>query len=921
MNFLLLILSLNPVIECKYAKGLFEDGLYDLAETELVDFINNYPNSIFASEASVMLVKTLNKQGSFEKSIVKCREFVFKYPSKKEDLLIEWAKTEIKLNNFDPAIEVIKQITDRNKKELYLGEAYYGKGDYKKALVHYSKSSLPYSKLSIGWAYMALKNYEKAASVFSNLKGEYEEEGNFLYAKSLFLGSDKNSEKAFIEYLTEYPEGKYTARANSYLADIYEKEGNLEKAIQYQQNVATADPSLSGFSNYRIGLIEFERDNYDKSIEYFDNVSGSDPYFLDAMHWKALAQNKQGKTEEALANLYRVSQNSSSLRNEALFEMASIYKKNGDYKNAAIFLNKITGALWDESQIELGNISLIQGKYSDAYSKFMEVARKNKGSENLALFQAAIAKKKLTEYENALSLLESYEQKYPEGNEIQKVFMLKGDIYQTTKEHRKALEEYAKIDLGKSPDLIPYVLEAKGWAWMGLKRYDMAFHNLEELSKNFPDFCSRAEIYLQLGNAANAMGDLKSAQRAYRQVKGERKPEALFNLGKMFLENKEYNKAIEEFINIKKNFSLSEYSQISSYYIALTLRKKDDLRASNEQLHSIISKVYDAEMLSESFLLLADNYFDQAKYDSSFKYYTKAFDLTREKLSSLDASPLMLSGVRGILLSVNKSSGSSEMEKEAKDLLRKIRGSGLEGKVNSLVGNILFNSGKYNESIMYLEHSDAADSHYKAGLAFLKMGKKGQAISFLKKASKSSEFKDKAFLELGRIEFDSEKPGKAKQYLAQSSLPEASLLYALSLKKEGNEREASKRFLQLKGKVDGLAYIEIVKILIDRRDYSSALENVEKAMNFERSKAEAHYLKGKILYATGKKEEALKTLLKVKYLYPESEWVSASLYILSEIMINRDEKERALNYLKEIVERGEEPWLEKAKSRISELKK
>ncbi len=921
MNLLLLILSLNPVKEFKYAKGLFEDGFYDLAETEFIDFVNNYPNSIYAPEASFLLVKALNQQGSFEKAIVKCKEFLFKYPSKKEDLLIEWAKTEIKLANFDSAIEVINRITDKNKRELYLGEAYYAKKDYNQALNHYSRSNLPYSKLSAGWAYMALENYEKAASIFSKTKGEYEEEGTFLYAKSLFLANNKDSEKAFIAYLKKYPEGKYAARAYSYLSDINENKGNTEEAIRHLRELAVADPSLSGFSNYRIGLIEYERGNFEKSIEYFDNLSGNDPYFLDAMYWKSLSLNQQGRVEEALLNLHLVSKNSTDLKNEAIFEIARIYKKLGDYKQAMEYLNQIVGDLWDESRIEMGNILLTQEKYADAYSKFMEVVEKNRGSANLALFQAALTKKKLNEFENALSLLNEYEQKFPQGTEIDKAHMLKGDIYQSTNEYRKALSEYDKINLEKSPDLTPYVLEAKGWAWMGLKRYDMAFHNLEELSENFPDFCSRAEIYLQLGNAANAMGDLKSAERAYRQVKGDRKPEALFNLGKMYLENKEYTKAIKEFVNIKKNFSLSDYSQISSYYIALALRKKNDLRASNEQLYSMISKVYDAEILVESFLLLGDNYFDQAKFDSSFKYYTKGFDMTREKLSGINASSLTLSATRGILLSVNELSGSSKMEEEARALLRRLSGSGIEGKVNSLVGNILFNSGKYNESITYLEYSDEPDSYYKAGLAFLKMGRKEQAIRFFNKASKSSDFKDKAFMELGRIEFDSGNLEEAKKYLIKSSLPEASLLYALALKKEGKEKEATARLLKLKGKVDGLAYIELAKIYISRKDFASALKNLEEALKFERSEAEAYYLKGKILLDTGKEDEALKTLLKVRYLHPESEWVSASLYILSEIMIKRGNRERALNYLNEIVERAEEPWLKKAKSKISELNK
>jgi len=921
MSFLLLMLALNPVKEFKYAQGLFEDGLYDLAEPELIDFMNNYSNSIYAPEASVLLVKALNKLGSFEKATVKCKEFVFKYPSKKEELLIEWAKTEIKLNNSNSAIEVINNITDKNEKELLLGDVYYAKGDFKNAINHYSGSNLPYSKLSVGWAYMDLENYEKAASVFSQLKGEFEEEGVFLHAKALFLSNSKDSEKAFISYLKKYPDGKYTTRAYSYLADISENNGNTEKAIQYLNKIPISDPSLSGFAYYKMGLIEHEKGNHSKAIEYFDNVSGSDSYFVDAMYWKSLSLTKEGRIEEALMNLTLVSQNDSELQEEALFEIARLYKNKGDYKQAIEYLNKIKEKLWDEASIEIGNILLKQGKTSDAYSKFIEVVEKNRGSVNLALFQASIAKKKLDEFDKSLKLLETYEKNFPFESEIDKVRMLKGDIYQNIKEYRKAMSEYDKVNLEKNPDLTPYVLEAKGWAWMGLERYDMAFNNLEELSENFPDFCSRAEIYFQLGNAAYAMGNLKSAEHAYRQVKGDRKPEAIFNLGKMYLENKEYSKAIEEFVYIKRNFSLSKYSGISSYYIALTLRKKNDLRASNEQLYSMIPESFDAEILAESFLLLGDNYFDQAQFDSSFKYYTKGFDITKEKISGADASSLILSGVRGILLSVNSLSGSSKMENEAKDLLRKLRGSGLEGKVNSLIGNILFNAGKYNEAIPYLEYSNEPDNYYKAGLAFLKMGKKEQASQFLNKAAKSNNYKDKSYLELGRIEFEAGNLNKAKGYLVKSSLPEASLIYALCLKKEGKEKEFTARLLKLKGKADGLAYIELAKILINRKDYTSALENLDEALSFERSEAEAYYLKGKIFLATGKEEEALKALLKVRYLHPESEWVSPALYTISDIMIQKGDRERALNYLKEIAGRAEEPWTTKAKDKIAELNK
>ncbi|MEO0293869.1 MAG: tetratricopeptide repeat protein [candidate division WOR-3 bacterium] len=918
---LFLILSLTPTEDFRYAKGLFEDGFYDIAETELTDFLNNYPNSVFAPEASLLLLKSLFKQEKFKESVVKCKEFIFKYPSKKEEILIEWGKAEIKLSNFDSAIKVINQIMDKDKRELYLGEVYYAKGEFRQAIKHYSKSNLPYSELSIGWTYLELKDYKKAAEIFSKLKGEYKEEGSFLYAKSLFLLNDKNSEKAFLSYIENFPKGKYKGRAYSYLADLSEAKGKIEEAINYLKNIPSVDPSLTGFSYYRIGIVEYERGNYDTALEYFDSIKEGDPYFWDGAYWKGLTFQKQNKIDEAISLFSLIVKESPSLKNEALFEIAQIYKNRKEYFKAKEFFEKVKGELEDEANIEIGNILLKEEKYNEAYLKFKEVVENKKGNVSLALFQSAIAKKKMNDFEGSLSILETYERQFPEGEEIDEALLLKGDLYQNLKDYKRSLEEYGKVNLKRSPELTPYALEGKAWALMGLKKYEEAFKSLEELSERFPDFCSRAEVYLQLGNAAYAMGDLKSAERAYRQVKGEKKPEALFNLAKMFFESREYNKAIEEFLNIKRNFSLSKYSEISSYYIALSLRKKNDFLASNRELYYLISESQNIEILTQSFLLLGDNYFDQAKFDSSYKYYTKSLSLIRELLKDEDSFSLLYAA-RGILLSINNLKGYREMEEEGKELIRLLKGKiGIEEKINELIGDILFSSGEYNRAISYLEHSKNPESFYKIGLAFLKINKKDYAIQFLEKSARTPEFKDKAYFELGKIELDNGNINKAKEYFTMSSLAEASIMYALCLKKEGKEKEAIQKLLILRDKTEGVAYLEIAKIQIEQKNYEEALKNLEKAIGFRKTEAEAYYLTGKVLFETNKKEEALKFLLKLRYLHPESEFIAPSLYLISEIMISKKDKEKAILYLKEIIERKEEPWLTKAKEKLSDLNK
>ncbi|MCK4322864.1 tetratricopeptide repeat protein [candidate division WOR-3 bacterium] len=920
MILLLIILSVSPVKDFRYAQGLFYDEFYDLAEVELTRFLEKYPNSVYSPDASILLLNSFNLQGSYEKAIQRAPKFLLKYPQKKEEILLEWGKAELGLGKSDDAITVFKRLSDVNRQEMWIGEVYFYMERNEEALEHYLKSNLPYSKLSAGWSYMKLGDYDKASSIFIAIKGEYEEEGRFLYAKALYLKGDEGSEDALFNYLKSYPKGKYRGRSYALLGDIYFDRGDNETAIFYFKNIFEQDPILTGYALYKIGLIYYEEGNYEFAIETFSKVDLDDPYWWDALYWMALSEIKLGMIEEAIPHLKEVIRNSKELSSEVLFELGSLYDQMGEYENALSVLQKVDGEFKDEAMIVIGNVLLKMNQFDEASSVFMKVVNEGEDNVSLALLQAAISKKKAGNEEEAIALLDSYEKHFPHGKEIDKVRLLKGDIFLNQSKYRIAIDEYKRISEEKAPDLVPYILEGQAWAYVGIKRYDLAFLTLERLSDEFPDFCSRPEIYLQLGNAAYAMGNFSEAEKAYRQVKGDLRPKSMFLLGRMFFEKENYNDAIRAFQDIRNQFSLSEYSSFASYYIALSLRKKANLMASTKQLYSIISEVKNKEVLYKSFLLLGDNYFDHALYDSSLKYYQRGFDLVFVKGVLEEPSFDRLPAIRGILLSVKASSGSSSMESKARDLIRKLKDTPDEPEINLLVGNILYNSGEYDRALDYLEESDSPISLYNAGMAYLKLGRREEAVQFLKKAAISKEMSDKAYLELGRIMFEVENYNKAKEYLSRSSLTEALLLYALSLYKKGNAREAMSKLEELKDKVEGLAYLELARIQMDSEMYERALNNLEKAIDYERAAPEAYYLTGRIFLNLDKKDEAFKALLKVKYIYPESKWVSPSLLLLSKISLLSRDTTRAINYLNEIINRGEDNWVEKAKSKISELR-
>lgn len=913
-----IILSISPVKDFVYARGLFEDGLYDLAEIELIRFLDKYPNSVYSPKVSVLLLQSLNLQEAYKRTAGQARVLLKKYPQKKEGILLEWGKAVLEMKDYKTAIEIFNRV-GRDRGKLWVGEAYFRMERYEEALKAYLVSNDPYSKLSAGWCYMKMKDYDNAISIFASIKGEYEEEGSFLYAKIIYLKGDERAVEAFLAYIRKFPEGKYRGRTFALLADIFEDKGDTEMTIYYYKSIIEENLSLSDFARYRIGLIRYNSGDYGFAIKFFDEIGKDSPYWWHGYYWKALSEVEMGMLEEAANHLKEVVKNSKELSNEALFELGSLYARTGRSEKALTMLQQVKGEFKDKAIILKGNILLGLKRYDEASSEFLKVIEIEGDNISLAYMQAAIAKKKGGLKGDALALLKTYEEKFPDGKELNKVRLLKGDVYLEQKRFRKAVEEYRKVKESNDSKLIPYALEGEAWAYMGLNKYDRAFLSLDQLSNDFPGFCSRSLVYLQLGNAAYAMKNLKEAEKAYRKVRGEYQPQALYLLGRMFFEKEKYNDAIKVFQSIKDKFSLSKYSSFASYYIALSLRQKEDLRASNTRLYSIISEVQEKEILFKSLLLLGDNYFDCAEYDSSLKYYQRGFDLLYEKVHDKKPPLELLSAIRSILLSINISDGSSKMEEKARALIRKLKGSKLESRINLIVGDILYNSGKYDRALDYLEESDSPISLLNAGRAYLKLGRKQEAIRFFERATKDKTVGDKAYLELGKIALEEGKTERAREYLSKSSLVESSLLYAISLSKGGNKKEALKRLEDLKGKIEGLAYIESARIWMDLKIYRTALLELKEAISFERAAPEGYYLMGKLYSKQGNKDEALKSLLKVKYLYPNSKWVSPSLILLSDISLEKSDTARALKYLEEIKNRGEEDWVKEAKRLIEEI--
>lgn len=920
MIFLLLILATGETDEFKYARGLYEDKLYDMATGAFSNFLNRYPDSKFAPNSSIMMLSSMNKEEDFEEVCNRARTLLSRYPSVQTDILIEWGKAEMNLGDYEEATTLFKKAGGKES-FMWVGEVEFKRKNYSKAIENYLSSEMPYGRLSAGWCYLKLKEYKKALSLFSKINGNYKEEGTFFYAKTLHMMNDENAESSLNNYLSTNPEGRYTGRVFIMLSEIYEKKGNIDKSIKYLNKAIESQPEISSYAIYRMGLIYYDNENYETSIKSFSRIPKDDVYYVDALYWKALAEIETGRINDALLNLEKIAGTESNLKNESLFELGKLYSKLNKTEEAIKRLNKVDKELRDEALILMGNIMLRETDYDRAFKFYRLAMETGKNNASLGLLQMAITVKKKGEKDRALELLKKYTNKFPEGKEINKVKLLSGDILLDKKEYRKAIIKYEEVENSGDSSLLPYALEGKAWAYVGLEKYDLAFATLDLLSNQYPEFCSKPEIFLQLGDAAYAINEIERAEKAYNQVSGNFKPEALFKLGKMYFELEQYSKAIETFLKIRKRFAISDFSNLASYYLALCMRKKQNIAASNQYLRRIIKEIHDRKIKIKSLLLLADNHFDRADYDSSYKYYGRSFDLIRGKKDEKSFIEEELSAIRGILLSVNLKSGSKRMEKEARSILQRVRGLKLASHINLITGEILFNSGNFKSALDYLEESDSPEAYYNIGMAYLKLNKTEEAMLFFRKATSGEDIKNDAYLQLGNIYYKKGNYSKAIDNFSKSKAKKAELMEALSLYKTGSKERAMEMLKKMKGKVEGLAFLELGKIQNELGMKGIALKELQKALKYEASAPEAYYVRGKIFLSSGNIEESQSSLLKVKYLYPQSKWYSPSLIELAMINIEKGDTARAINYLKDVIERREKPWKDKAEEIMSGVKK
>ncbi len=587
-----------------YLSGMiyFKIKNYVQAANHFENILSTYPRSPLREPSAVMLLSSLNNQGSYERAIT---------------LGIKYLKDFPVVN--DPW---------RGRLIFFLAESYYYGGKYTEAEQNYLKATkdfygleiTPYARLGLAYCLYHEDRNSEAVEVFKSLLNIIPKDTIFTvaaylgYGYSLFNSGDYlKALDAFETIANQFPKLREAAVNGLFYAGLcYYRLTYYAQAIESWEKLVRSFPEeiKAGEAGFRAGDTYFKAGEYDKAVALFRWVVENHVHTKFAVSSQlAIAQSfyNQRKYDEAIReyqkflDLYPTDHQAANARKG--MEMCYYRKGVDNPADMRIFVERFPQSdLAGDGQMDLARRSFEQGNYSLAAEEFQRVVINFPNSALAPEAQLMVAEcyVNLKDWARASEAYSRYLQYFPNHKERAAAFFNLGTSYFHLEKFDLALKnfqvvvdsfassEYAENarfnvavchrklgDETKAATTLELyagsVAEADKKSQANLERarilvenskYNEALPVLQEVKPvNDND---AAQLYYLLGECYRNTGNSQKAIQAYSKTQGinlidnQFKLKALSQLALLYEKSKQLSKAIEVYELILKSSNNQE---------------------------------------------------------------------------------------------------------------------------------------------------------------------------------------------------------------------------------------------------------------------------------------------------------------------------------------------------------------------------
>ena len=717
----------DPFTKFKEAKEYFQKEHYSLAYPLLkelkqsireTDMVNN---SVTVQEINYYATACALKQGE-ESAEVQAIDFI--------DLEKNMAR--VQMMNFQ------------------LGEYYFRRQEFNKAVTHYeqativnlSNSDIAAMKFHLGYSYFTMQQFAKAKPLFNTIRS-MRDDPNYLganYYYGFLAFRDKQYNEALQSFKIVENEKDYATVVPYYIAQIYYIQGKKDEALKYAETKIK-----TGKSQYydlelkqMIGHAYFERKEYDKGLPYLEDYIKRSP----------------------------------KVRREDLYELSYAYYMGNQLTKAIEGFKQLSGkedSLSQSAMYLLGDAYLKTGQKSNARNAFLFCASNSsdRKQQEVSKFQYARLSYELDYQDEALNSLRSFLNDYPNSTYNTQAKDLLVAVLTNTNNYREAL---SLLDGMNNPTpnakrLYPRILYGRATEFVNDGRLADADALLDKALKDPNNGSVLPLVNFWKGEVAyrnNRLDDAIKYYNAYVSAGSPPSGEAnaaniLYNLGYCYLRKENYPAALTFFEPLAKNPALNS----------------DDLT-------------------QDAYLRTADCYYMERNYSRAKAMYENVIKFS---WPAEDYATFQNSMIAGIKSSKDKISLLNTMN-------RKFPASALITDANMEVANTYMADEKFSEAIPYLNtviksSSNASlkpQAYLKLGTAYYNLNNNAEALKHYQELitlyPNSQEASD-ALDNVKVIYVENGKPDEYAAFMRKAGKPisvdaEDSLTYAAAENQLGN---------------------------------------------------------------------------------------------------------------------------------------
>ena len=470
--------------------------------------------------------------------------------------------------------------------KLLLGQCDFLRGDYDKALALFEELSQQKTdnKDEIlfwrGETYLkqnrlpdAQRDYQSVIDDFS--RSPYVPQAYYSLGWSYFQGKEFDKAKAaFLSLTKKFPRHQLAEDSTLKVAESDYNLGQLKDSIKDFQTLAAKYPKSTHLceANFNIAESFYYLDRFDDAVGYYQKVFDS-------------------SCDDALKLAAYTAEGWDYLKLNKFNEAQNVFKK-------AQSLSKAKNLPGDEVVLGQANLAYQQGFY-----------------------------------DVALLLFTDFIKDYPQSPHWAQGYLGRANVYYLMKRYDEAKDDYVHLMGEKDPEIFEKCRFGLGWCELKLGHTSAGINYFQEVADKSSDMDSKANALIQMADVYQENNQWVDAVGMYERVKktypnSSMMDYVLYRQAIALLKLEKIDAALDNFKNLRDNFSDSKYRDDIDYYMGIIGFKKGDWKSSSQMLKLYLKNlVRPSEFTPEANYILALSYLNLKEPEEALKVFQKILRL------------------------------------------------------------------------------------------------------------------------------------------------------------------------------------------------------------------------------------------------------------------------------------------------------